>query len=44
MSNGSILKCTKAKKNSDTLALYWIDGNTNEVKWSFQDVAFWSKK
>ena len=22
----------EGKRNSDTLALYWIDGNTNEVK------------
>ena len=34
----------KGKRKSDTPALWWIDSEGNEVKWCFQDVAFWSKK
>ncbi|XP_078366389.1 acyl-coenzyme A synthetase ACSM3, mitochondrial-like [Oculina patagonica] len=32
------------KRKSDHPALWWIDGNGNEVKWSFQDVMLNSKK
>lgn len=34
----------EGKRQSNTPALWWIDGDGNEVKWSFQDVAFNSKK
>ena len=34
----------EGKKQSDTPALWWIDGDGDEVKWSFQDLAFNSKK
>ena len=34
----------EGKRKSDTPALWWIDSKGNEVKWYFQDVAFWSKK
>ncbi|XP_078364359.1 acyl-coenzyme A synthetase ACSM4, mitochondrial-like [Oculina patagonica] len=34
----------EGKRKSDHPALWWIDGNGNEVKWSFQDVAVNSKK
>ena len=34
----------EGKRQSDTPALWWIDGDGNEVKWSFQDVALKSKR
>ncbi|KAL9978441.1 hypothetical protein ACROYT_G015955 [Oculina patagonica] len=34
----------EGKRKSDHPALWWIDGNGYEIKWSFQDVAVKSKK
>lgn len=34
----------EGKRQSDNPALWWIDGDGNEVKWSFQDVALKSKR
>ena len=54
MSDGCILDglCCKLRylflqegeRQSDTPALWWIDGEGEEVKWSFQDVSLNSKK
>ena len=38
------IEMQEGKRKSDTPALWWIDSEGNEVKWCFQDVAFWSKK
>lgn len=38
------LKEQESKRKGDIPALWWIDGDGNEVKWSFQEVVWNSKK